>query len=358
MKVLSRYLTGEFLKLFLVFEAVFLFLYLIIDFLQKIDNFIEAEVRGELILLYFLYKAPYVTVQMVPVATSLAVIVLFSLMRNKNEITAIKASGINLYRICQPLVLVALGLGGLTFVLSEIVTPMASSRSNRIWKRDVEKQNPALYYGSDQIWYKGPDWIYWIRHFDGHSKIMENPVLYFFDNSFRLVKKVEGKRGVWTDGRWKLEEAVVLHRGADGKYRVTQAEHLWIDIPETPESFVKGLSKPEEMGYWQLKRYAEEVRREGYDNAKYLVDMNIKTAFPFISLVLVVIGIPVALMSRKGGMAFAVSIGVGVCFLYVLTLGLTRSLGLLGVLPPVLSAWLANLVFSLCGLYLMMQVER
>ncbi|MBN1105610.1 MAG: LptF/LptG family permease, partial [Deltaproteobacteria bacterium] len=205
---------------------------------------------------------------------------------------------------------------------------------------------------------KGPGWIYWIRHFDGKNQIMENPVLYFFDDSFRLIKKIEGRRAAWDGQGWRLEDAAILESSEGGGYRVERRKDLFLEIPETPESFVRGLKKPEEMSYWQLKRYAREVRQEGYDNTKYLVDMNIKTAFPFISVVLVIMGIPIALGVKRRGTPLAVSIGIGVCFLYILTLGLSRSLGLMSVLPPLLSAWLSNLVFSFAGIYLMMRMER
>lgn len=358
MRVLSRHLTIVFAKAFVVCEGMFLFIYLMVDFLQKVDNFIEARVTEGLVGLYFLYKAPFVAVHMAPPATAIAVIVMFSVMRKNNEITALKASGVNLYSISKTMVLASLGVGVLTFLLSELVVPVTSAKGNRIWSKDVEKRDPGLFYGSNQIWYKGSDWIYWIRHFDSRQQVMVDPVFYFFDRSFRMVKIIEGRKGVWADGRWQLEEVVVQEAGDDGRYRVKRLDRLYLDIPETPESFVKGLKKPEEMSYWQLKRYAEAVRREGYDNAKYLVDMNIKISFPFITLVLGILGIPIALGLKRGGVPVAASIGVGICFVYLLGLGLFRSLGLMGALPPVVAAWLANILFLLVGFHLMMRMER
>ena len=111
------------------------------------------------------------------------------------------------------------------------------------------------------------------------------------------------------------------------------------------------------MSYWQLKRYAERIRLEGYDATEYLVDMNIKLALPFINIVMVFIGIPIALGLKKGGTPLAVSLGIGVCFLYLANFGISRSLGLSGLLPPVLSAWSANVIFFFLGAYLMIRLE-
>jgi len=112
------------------------------------------------------------------------------------------------------------------------------------------------------------------------------------------------------------------------------------------------------MSYWHLKRFADRVRQEGYDATKYYVDLNIKVSFPFIIIVMVLIGIPIALGRKKSGVAVAVTLGIALCFLYLVVLGVSRSFGFSGLLPPLLSAWLANGIFFLLGIYLMTNVDR
>ena len=187
---------------------------------------------------------------------------------------------------------------------------------------------------------------------------MDWPTLYFFDNSFRLIKKIDGRRGSWKDGRWKIEKGVVQEMVDNGEYTIKKFNVLYLDLPETPNTFRKSMRKPEEMSYWQLKRYAKGVHSEGYDNTRYLVDMNIKTALPMVSLIMVFIGIAISLVLKGDKTPMTVSIGMGICFVYMIAFGFSRSLGLAGVLPPLLSAWLPNLIFLFLGLYLMMYIER
>jgi lipopolysaccharide export system permease protein len=357
MKVLSKYVVGEFFKLLVFCEAIFLFLYLMIDFLQKIDNFIEAHVAKGTMFLYFLYKAPFIGVQMLAPATLIAVIILFTSMKKRNEVTAVKACGLSTFSLSQKIVVTSFFLGIAVFLFGETIVPYTSYRSNKIWNIDVEKQDPGLFYGSHQIWYKGANCIYWIRHFNFKKKRMQRPTFYFFDKDFKLTKKIDGERGIWEDGQWQIENGVIQQREADGSYELKRFDSRLLDIEESPEAFVKGEKKPEEMSYWQLKRYAANVKEEGYDNTRYLVDMNIKTALPFVCVVLALIGIPIALGMKRGGTPLAISVGMAVCFGYILILGFSRSLGLSGVLPPLLSAWLANLVFLLLGIYLTIHVR-
>jgi len=358
MKVLSGYLLREFFKLVLICEGIFLFLFLTVDFLQKIDNFIEAGVHKGVMFIYFAYKMPFVAMSMLPPAALISVILLFSGMQRRNEITALKASGLSVLKLCLTILAASLFMVAGVFVFSETVVPYTSSQSNKVWSLDVQKRDPGLFYGQNEIWYRSKNAIYWIRQFDGKQKTMIHPTLYFFDDTFHLTGRIEGRSATWRRGTWLIEDGLLLESGTDGRFNARKFDTHALEIPETPETFMKGMKKPEEMSYWQLKRYAEMVGREGYNNTRYLVDMHIKIAFPFIILVLLMIGMPLALKVKKGGTPLAVSLGMAVSFFYLLTLGISRSLGLSGVLSPMLSAWIANLIFSLAGVYLMIQMEH
>jgi len=358
MRVLSKYIFREFIKLFILCQLIFLALYLIIDFIQKIDNFVEAGVSTGLMLAYFIYKIPNITVQMIPVATLISVIIMFCLMKKNNEIIAMRACGMDVLKLSQTIIIISIFIGAAIFFLSEMIVPYTSSNSNEIWDIEVEKQDPARFYGSNHIWYRSSDAIYWIKHFDSKKKSMLDPTFYFFDKTFSLTKRIDGKRAIWDNGVWRVEEGIIQKAEGDGGYGLTKFEELYLEIPETPDTFIRGVKSPEDMSYRQLRNYSEKVYLEGYDNTRYLVDMNIKIAFPFISLILTLIGIPIALWSREGGIPLSVAIGVGTSFLYMVALSFSRSLGLSGVLPPILSAWSANLIFLLFGIYLMMTVER
>jgi lipopolysaccharide export system permease protein len=345
------------LKLLVLTLTLSLFIFLIIEFVQKLDNFLEAKAPIAVVLAYLLHKIPYVIVQMTPVATLISIIVMFCLLRKNNEVMAMKACGLNIIELSRPVIIVSLGVAIAVFLISELVVPHTSSRSNRIWSTEVKKKDPARFYGRNHVLYRGKDSFYVIRNFDSKTNIMQDPTFYFFDNSFRVMRRIDGRKGIWTGRNWKIQEGMSQEIKPQGGYSLKKFDEIYLEIPEGPETFVRPVRKPEEMSYWQLKRYAERVRLEGYDATEYLVDMNIKVAFPLINLVVVFFGIPIALGLRKGGTPLAVTLGVGVCFLYLMGLGFARSLGLSGLLPPFLSAWAANLVFFFIGTYLMIRLE-
>lgn len=358
MSVLARYLVREFLKLLLVCQAMFVSIYIIIHFFGRIDNFLEAHVSMGRMLLYFVYQTPFIFVQMLPPATLIAIIILFSLMKKNNEIIALMACGLNALRLIQPVLVAALFLSATVFVLSELVVPYTSSKSNHIYRVEVKRMDPSRFLGRDHIWYRGAGGIYWIQQYDGKSQVMKDPTFYFFDDAFRLTRRIDGRVARWKADRWEIVEGALFELTPTGAYSLHRFDRMDLHIPETPESFVREERKPEEMGYWQLRRFADQIHAEGYDATKYFVDVNVKTAFPFILVVMVLLGTPIALKERRWGTPLAVSIGMVFCFLYLLVLGVSRSLGFAGVLPPLLAAWLANAVFLLLGLYMLLGLER
>ena len=358
MSILTKYFCREFIKILVICLLVLIFMYLMIDFFETVDNFIESNVPKYLMFSYFIYKVPFIGVQMLPPACLIAVIIMFSVMGKNKEIIALKISGLSIWKYTQPIIILSLFLTAGLFLFSEIIVPYTSSRSNEIWRVQVQKINPGLYFGRDHIWYKGTNCIYWITHFDNEKEVMRKPTFYFFNSSFKVVKRVDGNVGTWKDGKWKIKDGIILDAGDNGGYSLNKFKKIDLDITETPESFVKEEKKPEEMSYWHLKRFADRVRQEGYDATKYYVDLNIKVSFPFIIIVMVLIGIPIALGRKKGGVAVAVTLGIALCFLYLVVLGVSRSFGFSGLLPPLLSAWLANGIFFLLGIYLMTNVDR
>ena len=358
MGVLARYLNREFFKLLTICQLIFIAIYLMIDFAGGIDDFIKANSAKSVMVSYFAYKIPSIAVQMLPAAALTTIIIMFSLMKRNNEITSLKACGANVWKISQPVIITALFLSIAQFLFSEAIVPLTSSKANDIWRIDVKKEKPGRFHGRNHIWHKGENSIYWIKQFDNDKMIMMEPTFYFFDSSFRLIKRIDARSGMWKGGAWQIKDGITQDLEKDGGYNMSRFKQLELRLPERPEDFVREEKEPEEMGYQQLKRFAERLRAEGYDATKYFVDIHIKIAFPFVILIMALIGVPVALWKQDMSTPVAVSLGIVLCFAYLLILGLSRTLGFAGILPPLLSAWLANSLFLFLGIYLMINVNR
>ncbi len=337
--------------------TIFLSIYLVVDFFEKIDNFLSVNLEKSIIIKYFLYKIPFIINQMIPVAVLISVIVLFCQMKKNNEITAVKTSGIHLTKFVSSIFLIGALITILMFALAEMIVPILSQKSNKIWTEKVENSGYSFFQESNHIWYKSKDAIYWIKHLDRKTNTIYDPTFYFFDESFQLIRRVDGLRGIWSGNSWRIENGIMQERNNDGSYESKEFQHLYLEIPENPATFSRNIIRPEDMSFSQMKNFALKVKEEGYDNTRYMVDLYLKIAFPFICFIFIFIGIPVALLVKKGGIPLAVTIGIGLCFVYMIMLGFFRTAGISGVLPPILSVWLPNLILFFIGVTFLMQID-
>jgi len=357
MKIISRYLYKEFFTFFVISLITFLLIYLVIEFFGKIDNFMEAHVPLKVAFSFFVYKIPFVVQQMIPVSVLISVMLMLGIMNKHNEILAIKNCGISLFRLFYPLIVIAIFIGVGSFFLSESIVPITSSVANNIWKTQVEKKDPQGSYKLSHLWYRGKGSIYQIRSYDSRKSIIEGLSIFFFDKDFKLIKRIDARRAKWIKGIWYLNDGFIQKIEPDGSRKTVRFSNHTVQLPETPQNFERTMKAPEEMSFWELKNYTKKIREEGYDSTRCQVEFHSKIAFPFISLVLTLVGIPLGLRKKKGGIPFGITIGIGISFLYLLTFGLSRSLALSGALPPILGAWLANLLFLLFGIYLILAEE-
>lgn len=356
MNILNRYLVREFSRIYGLCLVSFTFIFLIIDFIGKVDNFIEVDARLGDVVQYFVFKLPFLAVQMTPVATLIAIVVLFSVLRKNNEIIALKSVGISAYKCSIPLVATAIVLSGGVFLVSELLVPITSSKSVKIWNTVVRRSDESTNVVRNRIWQKNKNFVYYVHYFDASRNSMYQVSVYELDDLFHIAREVHAKLVLLKDGEWIGLDGIDLVRKDDGSYTMSTFKMKRMPIDQSPEAFLVPVKEPEEMTYAQLKRFAKRIISDGYDANEYLVDMYLKVAFPLINLIMVLWGVPIALGIPKGGASASVALGIGVCFAYIVFLGVMRSLGLTGLLPPWLAIWTPNIGFGLVGSYLMMRI--
>lgn len=353
MSVLSRYMSRELIKIALVSLAGLAVIYLVIDFIDRIDNFLRARVAFRLVVEYFLFKIPFIVQQGIPMSVLIGTLVTLGLLARTNELTALKAAGVSPFGYCTPFMLVACLWSFGDFALAEYVVPFASTRANLIWNVEANRRPREGGFSHERIWYRGDQLLYNIRVFHPRRQMAEGITIYFFDETFHLVKRLEARKGLWNGTGWIFSDGFVLGRADENAYAVNQFQELRLELPQRPSDFQYLAKPPEEMTWGELNRYVAKIRREGYDATRYLVDLHTKIAFPCTSLVMTLLGIGVALyQGKRGGIATGVAVSVALAFVYVMVFHFLLSLGYAGKLPPVLAAWMPNAFFALAGLFL------
>jgi lipopolysaccharide export system permease protein len=350
MNLLDRYCARGFIKNVIIIIASFLLLYLIIDFFEKIRMFISNQATVYQIMSFFSFSIPMILWQIMPAGILVASLVTFGSLSHDNEITAMKACGVSLYRTSAPIIFLAILFCLLSFLISEYLTPYTNERAKNIKLVEIQKKEAAGSFKQNRLWYRGKEGVYNFKAFDSRTDSLKGITIYYLDKKFNLIKRVDAERGEWENSRWKLYNAIKTNFSQEKFPELEALPTIAVDLHETPDNFKTVQKDAENMGYFELRKYVREIQSEGYDAASYLTDMQGKLAFPLVNVIMAIIGISFAIhWEKKGGKAWGIAAGIVIGLSYWLVFAFTISLGRAGTMPPLLAAWTANILFGLAA---------
>ncbi|RLB07821.1 MAG: LPS export ABC transporter permease LptG, partial [Deltaproteobacteria bacterium] len=299
-KIITRYIIKEFLKILSLAVSTFLLIFFVVELFERINVIIVHKAPFYLLLKYFLYTIPPFLSQTLPFATLLATLITLGILSRNNEVVAMKAHGISAYRIIFPLFILALSVTAFIFFCNETIVPYSVYKAHYIWSVKIKKEEERAFFKLNKIWYRGEGVIYNIRLLESENDILKGVTIYRFDKEFTLRQRIDAREAHWRGKGWTFYQVVIRDFSPAGEVLTSTYEQKDIFIPERPEDFKKGMKDPEEMSYRELRGYIDRLRREGYDSSRYVVDLHAKVAFPFLSLIMVLIGAPLALMAGQG----------------------------------------------------------
>jgi len=358
MRILDKYIAKSFVRLYLIIFSSFLVVFLIIEFFEKFDKFLGRNAHTFDVILYFVCRIPYIMVLTSPVAIILAGLFLMQYLNKHNEITAIRGAGVSISRMSVPLFAFAFFICIIVMILGESVLPYAEQKREyiknvKIYKRPKEdiRMRSNIQYKDD----KGR--LYYIGFLDGYRSKIKHIDISEFNNSNEIVRKITSEYALWQGNQNTSERTLIFHNGYIRKFTKGKlidcekfSEKVIPYITIQPSDLVKSSKDPMEMNFFELRDYITRLQRIGEKHQKELVEINLKIAFPFVNLIILLFCIPISTLSTRGksrGLGFV--IGIAVCFLYLSSVRLGQSLGYNEIISPILAAWLANIIFGAIG---------
>ncbi len=353
MTIISRYLIREFAKVAVATTAGFMLLFEIIDFAERADDFLKYGASAGDVLRYYVYSAPGTFVLISPVAVLLAVLITVSLRARANEFTAIFSGGISMMRACAPLLAGCALISVLSLAASEFLVPRADRDARAIARVRVQPGRVNAQFSLNRYWIRGKNGILSAQVVRPAERTLLGFEYLEVDNTFRLVRRIDARSATFAaPGTWVLRDGTERRFPAGGETEEHFRE-LRVPLPETMLAFVEGETPPEEMTYTRLADYIHDSVAKGYDMRRYEVDLYAKLSYPLLNVIVSLIAIPLALRSPRSGAVWR-SIGTGllVGFVCWMLLSASLSVGRKGLLPPLLAAWLPDLLFAGAGAYL------
>jgi lipopolysaccharide export system permease protein len=354
MKVLHRYIFILLVKNFSIGLVTFVFLFLMVDFLDRIDNILAEKASLGLIVQYFACRIPMIVTLMLPVALIFATLFTFGLLSKSSEITAMRASGVTLLWLARPLLIFGLGLSLVSLLLNEVVVPASERRQKEIYNIKIRQKDTRGGYNQSDFWWRSGSHFYAIELFNSKTKSMKNLSDFELNGDWQVVRRTDAASVRWlTEGLgWSMQNVARYHFDGD-LMRIEKLADLPLPIPETPSDFYEFKDDPTTMSFSELRSFINKQSSNGVSTSQYLPDLYGKLAFPFVIFITGVLVLPFTLLpARSGSMATSSLAAIFVAFAYYAVDSFSISMGRAELLPPLLAAWSANIVMGLVAFIL------
>ena len=356
----------QFVRNLVLVISSFTALFLIFTFFELVGDTVKNRTPLVTVGAYLLNLIPFILYNVTPLCSLVAVLATFGALSRSSELTAMKATGISLYRIVTPVLLVAAMVAVSLFAFDELYLPGANRRQEAL--RSVIKGKPAqTFLRPDRKWISGqttgasgePTRIFYYQFFDPDKDILANLTIFEFQpGTFVLSRRIFASSARWDDRvhAWIFEngwQRTFSGEVVSGYQPFTVS--AFSEIHEQPSYFKKEDRQSQQMSYAELSTYIDDLKQSGFDTMRLRVQLNRKLAYPLVTLVMAILAIPFALMmGKRGGMA-GVGMGIAVAICYWVVSNIFENLGNVNTLPPTLAAWTPDLLFAMAGAYLLLR---
>ncbi|MBN1866673.1 LptF/LptG family permease [Candidatus Sumerlaeota bacterium] len=386
MTILDRYILREFVKGFLLILAVFSGILLLKEILRSLTSILVDNPEAYQVVLYFINKLPGEVLEIVPVTAVLAMMFAVGSMAKRKEVLAIHASGVSYIRVARPLALATAGIALTVFVCNEVVIPRCEARARYIKKVKIDGRDESFVTQNRNITTKGMgNRFYDMKSFDGERKVMERPTitdhsedgrtivqridaayaeLVARDNedatSAALPAKGNGSKGATTGSYWRFYDMTRRRMDEEGNMRYEFFPVHEMLLEENLDRFLATNKRPNEMNFNELRTFLRIQRRNlrGTGFLRIRTNMHEKIAFPVSVFLLGMIGYTFAVRASIRSLVMEFGLALTSVVGYYVLLAIGGKAGGAGIVPPLLGAWLANVVFGALTVWRFRALER
>ncbi|MBO0911998.1 MAG: LptF/LptG family permease [Acidobacteria bacterium] len=358
--LLDDYLIRDFVINFVMIVGALVGFSLIFTVFELLGDILRNQVSPWTVGEYLVNVTPYFLYNIAQYGVLLTILITLGLMERYNEVTALKATGVSIYRIVVPVLLAGAMVAAGLFLADQFYLPHANKRQDALLNQ-IKGRPAQTYLNPYRKWIFGRhSTIYYYLVFDSDKNQFGNlSVFQFNPANFQLVRRIYCGQARWAGNL----NSWVCEQGWERAFRGTAIQDFtsfdvstFAAISEPPDYFKKEVKQSLEMNYEQLRRYIHELEQSGFEVVKLRVQLQKKIAFPAITFVMGVLAIPFALSAGKRGAMAGVAVAIGIAVIYTVISGLFEAMGNISQLPPVVAAWSPDIIFALLGGYMILKV--
>lgn len=362
MRILDRYVLKELIGIFLfgiiAFSSIFVgtgVLFRIAQYMSQYGAPLSVVVR------LFLYSLPEIINYTFPMAMLLASLLCMGRLSGTSEITAMQSGGISFKRIAAPILIVAFLVSAFSVIFAEKVVPASKEAYRNIVR--VEIMHNTKPKSQDHIVIKNISGgnistLTYAKSFnEKDGKFIDVTIEQFEDG--RLTKIQKAKTALWVDNAWHMYDGAIYEViDEKGVQRSLDFKEQIMPLDEAPEKIAKNQKDEDEMTISELRDMIKALDEKEVSTTKYKMEMYQRFTIPMASFVFALVGIPLGMQKQRASSSIGLGISAIVIFFYYTVMTVGMALGKGGSVPPLLAAWLPDILCGLVGVWLIKQKEN
>ncbi|MCF6268826.1 MAG: LptF/LptG family permease [Melioribacteraceae bacterium] len=347
MLIIDRYLIKQFLQTILFALLTFVAIFIIVDLMEHIDEFIDFDVPFEIILKYYAAFLPQMIRYMTPISVLLAALFVTGKLSDLNEVTALKASGMSLYRYMAPFILTTVFISLFSIYFGGYISPLANKVKVSIERNYMDWG--TIRSGNNIFFQDSKTRIVTIASYNvANDQARIVSIQDFNPNDIsKMLSRIDAKKMKYdtTSGNW------ILINGVKRDFTdLTETQQIFKELEIDnlhflPKDVINKQIKNEEMTLTELDVLSKEMLVAGNNPKRIQIEYHSRIAFAFASIITVLFGLPLSTNKRKGGLALQFGINLVITFTYLVFMSISQAFGKNGVMSPILTGWLANIIF-------------
>ncbi len=352
MKILDKYLIRQFIQTILFGLLAFTIIFIVVDAMENLDDFIDQDLPAYEIFQYYFVFAPEIIKLMTPVAVLFAALFTAGKASNLSELTAMRASGMSMYRFMIPFIITTIIISFLSLYFGGYLVPMANKTKVHIEQEYLKK---GIRFSQSNIYFQDSRTrIVSIGFFDNVTNTANRVSIQEFNNAdlTEMTSRIDIARLKYDtlSNSWMAFKGVARLFNEEGQ-TATYLDSLKIEyINFMPIDITKKQRKTQEMNLDELDELILSQERTGNDPTSTLIEYHSRYAFAFTSLIIVLFGLPISANKRKGGLAVQIGISILITFIYLVFMKISQAFGKNGALDPLITAWFANIFFLIAAI--------
>lgn len=357
MKIIEKYLLNSFIAPFIWCLIIFMFLYMVIDLFENMEDILKNSVPLFILFKYYLNLIPDILIKIMPLAVLLSLIYALSKLNKQNEITALRASGVSIFDIFKPFIIMGVFISLFALLINLNIVPKTNKTYKNLKNRYIESsitenkekitENVTLYGYSDRIIFA--------KKFNSKTKTL-NEIIILRQYKNKLIERITAEKALWENGQWHLYNSMTYYMKTNGEIYGNPifSKEETLNIQEKPEDFLKNYTQSQFMKYEELKNYINKFKTSSSKIIRRLsIELHGKIAVAFINIIMVLIAVPFALKLNYTGTFMSIGICIGIGFCYYAINAISIALGNTGLLTPFIAVWITNFIFACIGLGLL-----